>query len=67
MMTKWTKDLEKMRDIKSRNPSLTRFSILFDKKSHGLTENELSDFQRRYPETRMVYANAKGEHHFINF
>lgn len=67
MLTKWIKDLDKLRDIKSRNPSLTLFSILLDKKNHDLTEDELSDIQRRYPRTRIVCANANGEHSFINF
>lgn len=61
MLASWEKDMRKLESIRTRNPYLTCFSLLLDKKSHNLTETERADLRNRYPQTRIVYANASGE------
>jgi len=60
MLERWKKDMKKLKDIKSRNPFLTCYSILLDKKNHIQETTELSSFRRNYPQTRIIYANASG-------
>jgi len=67
MIADWEKDMRKLADIKSRNPGLTCFSILLDKKSHISSNDELAQLSGAYPNTKIVYANAVGNEYFINF
>jgi len=67
MLVAWEKDMRKLGNIKTRNPFLTCFSILLDKKNHILTRTELTDFEERYPQIGIVYANASGSVFLINF
>ena len=67
MIADWEKDMRKLADIKSRNPDLTCFSILLDKKSHISSNDELAQLPEAYPNAKIVYANAIGNKHFINF
>jgi hypothetical protein len=67
MLVAWEKDMRKLGNIRTRNPFLTCFSILLDKKNHILAETELTDFEGRYPQVRIVYANAGRRDFFINF
>jgi len=60
MLERWKKDMKKLKDIKSRNPFLTCYSILLDKKNHIQETTEPSSFRRNYPQTRIIYANASG-------
>jgi hypothetical protein len=57
MLVAWEKDMGKLRNIKTRNPFLTCFSILLDKKNYILTQTELTDFEERYPQIRIIHAN----------
>lgn len=66
MLGWWEKDMRKLENIKTRNPYLTCFSILLDKKSHIPTETERADLKDRYPETKIIYASASGSDFFIN-
>jgi len=67
MLARWIKDIEKLEDIRRRNPLLTCFAILLDKKGHLLEEAELFDMQRNFPQVKIVYANANSQDYFINF
>lgn len=60
MMAAWEKDMRKLQNIRTRNPNLTCFSLLLDKKNHSLTESEGARLRRLYPQTRIIYANASG-------
>jgi hypothetical protein len=62
MLTTWQKDMRKLENIRTRNSNLTCFSLLLDKRSHNLTVTERADLRNRYPQTRIVYANASGDH-----
>jgi hypothetical protein len=65
MLEGWEKDMCKLENIRTRNPYLTCFSLLLDKKNHNLTDIERADMRKRYPQTRIVYANARGNDFFI--
>jgi hypothetical protein len=67
MLSVWEKDMEKLADILSRNPSLTCFCMLLDKKNRISEENELADLEAKYPRVKLVYANASGMTFFKNF
>jgi hypothetical protein len=67
MIAKWEKDMRKLEDIKTRNPSLTCFSILLDKRSHISSDDELAQLPEAFPNTKIVYANAVGNEYFIDF
>lgn len=67
MLTAWEKDMKKLEGIKSRNPHLTCFSILLDKKNQISSNSELVHFQRVYPNVKIVYASANGYECFMNF
>jgi len=67
MLVIWEKDMKKLNDILSRNPSLTCFSMLLDKKNRISDEHELTNLAASYPRIRIIYANAHGENFFMNF
>lgn len=67
MLAVWEKDMQKLADILSRNPSLTCFCMLLDKKNRISQENELTVLEAKYPGIKLVYANAKGMAFFRNF
>ena len=66
MLDLWEKDMEKLSDILTRNPSLACFCILFDKKNRVSEISELTSFGTSYPEIKLIYANAKDNTYFIN-
>lgn len=51
----WKKDLKKLKDIKSRNPTMLCFSLLLDRRGH-FTERDLAELRNSYPEIEIVYA-----------
>ena len=67
MLELWEKDLSKLENIKTRNALLDCYSILFDKKDHISQETDLAIFSNRYPQIRIVYANASDNVFFVNF
>lgn len=67
MLVIWEKDMKKLDDILSRNPSLTCFCMLLDKKNRISEEHELTNLAASYPRIKIIYANAHGEDFFMNF
>ena len=67
MLAIWEKDMKKLGDILSRNPSLACFCLLLDKKNRISEENELADLEVNYPRIKLIYANANGKALFMNF
>jgi len=67
MLDLWEKDMKKLSDIRTRNPSLVCFCILFDKKNQILEANETALLGTKYPGIELVYANADGYINYMNF
>lgn len=53
----WKKDLEKLKDIKSRNSTMLCFSLLLDRRCH-FTERDLVELRNSYPEIEIVYGRS---------
>jgi hypothetical protein len=66
MLKDWTADMVKLASIKTRNPYLICFSILFDKKANKLSEKEFEEILNKYGQIRILYANTDGQIH-LNF
>jgi len=67
MLAIWEKDMQKLDDILSRNPSLACFCMLLDRKNRISEENELTDLEANYPRIKLIYANANDKAFFMNF
>jgi hypothetical protein len=61
MLKRWIADMDKLTDIRTRNPYLTCFSILFDKKANTLTKEEFEEISNNYRRIKILYANSDGE------
>lgn len=66
MMKNWISDMDKLTDIRTRNPYLACFSVLFDKKANTLSKNEFDEVCKKYKQVRVLYANTKGQV-YLNF
>jgi hypothetical protein len=66
MLRDWIKDMDKLTNIKTRNPYLTCFSILLDKKANAFTSTEFNDICNKYKQIKALYANANHQA-FSNF
>lgn len=53
----WEKDLQKLRDIKSRNSTMFCFSLLLDRRGH-FTERDLEELRNSYPHIEIIYGRS---------
>jgi len=67
MLRIWEEDMMKLVDIKTRNPYLTCFSVLLDKKNNAIDEKELQDIKTKYPGIKIAYSNMNGQYYLGNF
>lgn len=65
MMEKWIADMEKLTNIKKRNPFLACFSILFDKTANSLSAQEFKAIIEKYGDIKILYANTHGNTYYF--
>lgn len=66
MLKRWITDMEKLTNIRTRNPYLACFSVLFDKKTNHLNPEEFEEICNKYRQIRLLYANTDGQI-YLNF
>lgn len=67
ILEKWKKDWAKLDNILTRNPLLTCYSILHDKRNHFSKQDEIIPYSKEYSKVKIIYTNFKGDALFLNF
>lgn len=61
MMVNWIQDMDKLIDIKTRNPYLSCFSVQLDKTNAKLTGEEFQTLIEQHPNVNLLYANLNND------